>query len=103
MLTRGSSSPGRGACPSAPVDILTWSLGRCQRACRRGGGGLLRGSVGFAAPVLAADLRAGAAGGAEDQPGGRFGGLVLDRRQDGGVRVGGQDDAGVTELILNLF
>ena len=40
-------------------------------------------------------------GGAEDQLGGVPGGRVLDRVQHAGVGVGGQDDAGVAELVLD--
>jgi len=42
-------------------------------------------------------------GGAQDQLGGVSGCFVLGGVQDAGVGVGGQDDAGVAELVLDGF
>jgi hypothetical protein len=42
-----------------------------------------------------------AGGGGQDEPRGRFGDLEVHDHQNAGVRVGGQDDAGVTELLLH--
>ncbi len=49
---------------------------------------------------LVLDLLAGAAGGGEDEPGGVLGAAALGEGEDAGVGVGGDQDAGVAEQVL---
>jgi hypothetical protein len=50
------------------------------------------------------EVRAGqAAGGVEDHVGGGLGGVVCELGEDAGVGVGGGDDAGVAEHLLDDF
>lgn len=76
-----------------------WGRSTCFRFRRSGGAGFGT-AVG---PVLAGagfDLLPGAACGVEHQLGGSVGATTLDLRQDAGVGVGGDHDAGVPEEIL---